>query len=89
MWSVVRRLIAAVVLLIVLASPGTALDNGLARTPPMGWMSWERYACQIDCNQYPDSCINEQLYMAMADRLAADGFKELGYQYVNGNDKDY
>lgn len=22
-----------------------ALDNGLALTPPMGWMSWQRYRC--------------------------------------------
>lgn len=34
-----------------------ALDNGLALTPPMGWMSWERYRCIIDCDLYPDDCI--------------------------------
>lgn len=22
-----------------------ALNNGLALTPPMGWMSWQRYRC--------------------------------------------
>lgn len=34
-----------------------ALDNGLARTPPMGWMSWERFRCITDCEKYPDECI--------------------------------
>lgn len=34
-----------------------ALDNGLARTPPMGWMSWERFRCITDCDKYPDECI--------------------------------
>jgi alpha-galactosidase len=63
-----------------------ALNDGLVRTPPMGWLSWERFACQTDCDKYPHSCINEQLYKDMADRLAADGFKELGYQYVNIDD---
>ena len=34
-----------------------ALENGLARTPPMGWMSWERFRCNTDCATYPDTCI--------------------------------
>ncbi len=34
-----------------------ALDNGLALTPPMGWMSWQRFRCIIDCDLYPDECI--------------------------------
>jgi alpha-galactosidase len=63
-----------------------ALNDGLVRTPPMGWLSWVRYACETNCDKYPNSCISEQLYKDMADRLAADGFKELGYQYVNIDD---
>jgi len=63
-----------------------ALNDGLVRTPPMGWLSWERYACETNCEKYPNSCINEKLYKDMADRLAADGFKELGYEYVNIDD---
>lgn len=34
-----------------------ALENGLARTPPMGFMTWQRYRCIIDCDLYPDECI--------------------------------
>lgn len=34
-----------------------ALDNGLARTPPMGWLSWERFRCNTDCKNFPDECI--------------------------------
>lgn len=47
------------VLLIVVSCALTvfALDNGLARTPPMGWLSWERFRCAIDCNLYPSECI--------------------------------
>lgn len=33
------------------------LDNGLALTPPMGWLAWERYRCITDCEKYPDECI--------------------------------
>lgn len=34
-----------------------ALDNGLALTPPMGWLTWQRYRCTVDCELYPDECI--------------------------------
>jgi len=34
-----------------------ALDNGLAKTPPMGWMTWERFRCNIDCKEDPENCI--------------------------------
>lgn len=33
------------------------LDNGLALTPPMGWMHWQRFRCLVDCVNYPDECI--------------------------------
>lgn len=36
---------------------GQALENGLARTPPMGWMAWQRYRCNVDCDNYPEDCI--------------------------------
>jgi hypothetical protein len=34
-----------------------ALDNGLVLTPVMGWLSWERFRCEVDCKKFPDSCI--------------------------------
>jgi len=34
-----------------------SLDNGLAKTPPMGWLSWERFRCNTDCENDPDNCI--------------------------------
>ncbi|XP_054159759.1 alpha-N-acetylgalactosaminidase-like [Oppia nitens] len=61
-------------------------NDGLALTPPMGWLSWVRFACETDCKKYPNSCINEELYKEQADRLVKDGFKELGYVYVNIDD---
>jgi alpha-N-acetylgalactosaminidase len=45
------------------------LDNGLAKTPPMGWMSWAQFFCEIDCVHHPYSCISEDLYMEMGERL--------------------
>ncbi|XP_002733825.2 alpha-N-acetylgalactosaminidase-like [Saccoglossus kowalevskii] len=69
--------------LVILSLYGTfSLDNGLARTPPMGWMAWERFRCNIDCVNDPDNCIGEKLFMQIADHMSTDGFKDVGYEYV-------
>jgi alpha-galactosidase len=53
-------------------TPPPAPDAGLALTPPMGWNSWNRFACNI----------NEQLIRDTADALASSGMKDAGYQYL-------
>ncbi|MFH4979169.1 hypothetical protein AB6A40_005878 [Gnathostoma spinigerum] len=63
-----------------------SLDNGLVRTPPMGWMSWTKFYCQTDCIRHPFTCISERLYMEMADRLVEDGYANAGYKYVHIDD---
>ncbi|XP_072348162.1 alpha-N-acetylgalactosaminidase [Scyliorhinus torazame] len=73
-------------LTLLLISRGLSLDNGLMRTPPMGWLAWERFRCNVDCKSDPGNCISERLFIEMADRLAEDGWKELGYEYVNIDD---
>ncbi|KIH51750.1 alpha-galactosidase [Ancylostoma duodenale] len=69
-----------------LATFAVALDNGLARTPPMGWMSWTQFRCQVNCAKYPDDCINEKLYQTMADRLVSDGYLDAGYNRIHVDD---
>lgn len=49
-----------------------ALENGVARTPPMGWNSWNTFGCNI----------NETLIRQMADSIVSSGMRDLGYQYV-------
>ncbi len=44
----------------------------LARTPPMGWNSWNRFQCDV----------SESLIKEMADALVSSGMKDAGYQYV-------
>jgi alpha-galactosidase len=51
-------------------------DNGLARTPPMGWNSWNHFANRID-----DATVRE-----IADAMAANGMRDAGYVYVNIDD---
>jgi alpha-galactosidase len=51
-------------------------DNGLARTPPMGWNSWNHFK-----NKVSDAMIR-----AMADAMVASGMKQAGYTYINIDD---
>ena len=71
-----------VVSLFLIGRQISAKDDSIVKTPPMGWLSWLRFECQTDCKKYPNECIDENLYKAHADRLVADGYKDLGYQYV-------
>lgn len=43
--------------LVLLVSSVSTLENGLSRTPPMGWLAWERFRCNIDCEHDPENCI--------------------------------
>ncbi|HEX3046011.1 MAG TPA: glycoside hydrolase family 27 protein [Bacillota bacterium] len=54
----------------------TALDNGLARTPPMGWNSWNYFAGNI----------NEKLVREIADAMVKSGMRDAGYEYINIDD---
>jgi alpha-galactosidase len=44
----------------------------LALTPPMGWNSWNKFACNV----------SEDLIKGMADAMVKSGMKDAGYQYV-------
>ncbi|MFJ5599036.1 glycoside hydrolase family 27 protein [Micromonospora parva] len=54
------------------APTAQALDNGVARTPPMGWNSWNSFGCNI----------NEALIRQTADAIVSSGMRDLGYNYV-------
>ena len=65
-------LLAAIMLCAVSPTNAYSLDNGLARTPPMGWNSWNKFACDV----------NEQLIREMADAMVTSGMKDAGYVYL-------
>lgn len=50
--------------------------DGLALTPPMGWNSWNKFACNVD----------EHMIKEMADAMVANGMKDAGYTYINIDD---
>jgi hypothetical protein len=72
-----------VVLALLLVAQAAALLNGAALTPPMGWLSWQRYRCAIGCNNATGAdCFNEKLIRDTADAMVSLGYKDAGYEYV-------
>jgi len=51
-------------------------DNGLARTPPMGWNSWNHFAEKVD----------DGVVRAAADAMVSSGMAAAGYTYINIDD---
>jgi alpha-galactosidase len=47
-------------------------QGGLARTPPMGWNSWNHFGCDV----------SDRLIRETADALVASGMRDAGYRYV-------
>jgi alpha-galactosidase len=67
------RMFSVMLFLMLAASFGRALDNGLAKTPPMGWNSWNKFACKG---------LNEKVVRETADSMVSNGMKDAGYQFV-------
>jgi hypothetical protein len=51
-------------------------ETGAAKTPPMGWNSWNAFRTEVDENKV----------MGAAQALVDDGLAKLGYVYVNLDD---
>lgn len=50
--------------------------NGLAKTPPMGWNSWNLFADKVD----------DLIVRTMADAMVSSGMRDAGYLYINIDD---
>jgi alpha-galactosidase len=79
-----KRAIHACVVLATVAISGLAMSGpavaqkfeGLAKTPQLGWNSWNKFGCNV----------SEQMIRETADAMVASGMKDAGYQYVNIDD---
>jgi len=60
----------------LVAQENNSVSKDLARTPPMGWNSWNKFACNV----------SEDMIKSMADAVVKSGMKDAGYQYVNIDD---
>ncbi len=53
----------------LLAQEKSSVSANLALTPPMGWNSWNKFACNV----------SEDLIKGMADAVVRSGMKDAGY----------
>lgn len=61
-----------IVLLFAAAQSYAQKFDGLAKTPPMGWNTWNKFACNVD----------EKLIREAADAMVSSGLKDAGYVYI-------
>jgi alpha-galactosidase len=57
---------------LLIASSSGALQNGLARTPPMGWNSYNKFGGNV----------TEAQVKAIADAFVSQGLKAAGYEFI-------
>ncbi|MEH0153284.1 glycoside hydrolase family 27 protein [Limibacter armeniacum] len=67
-----KLLISIAAILCTIGSLQAQKFDGLAKTPPMGWNSWNTFATDI----------NEQLVKDIADSFVKYGLKDAGYEYI-------
>ena len=67
-----KLLVFAALLFVLSATNAHAHDNGLAKTPPMGWNSWNKFGCNV----------SEKLVKEMADAMVTSGMRDAGYLYL-------
>lgn len=67
-----NKVLVIALLLAVMCPLQAQKFQGLAKTPPMGWNSWNKFACDV----------SEKMIREVADAMVASGMKDAGYQYI-------
>ena len=57
---------------VLLTSSALAVNNGLARTPQMGWNNWNSLGCDV----------SQSLLLDTSRKLVDSGLRDVGYNYV-------
>jgi alpha-galactosidase len=67
-----KKLLFTILLAASLIGASAQKFDGLAKTPPMGWNSWNKFGCRV----------SEKLVMQAADQMVASGMQDAGYEYI-------
>jgi alpha-galactosidase len=72
----IRRILSLSIATFALATAASAQSQpawmDIAKTPPMGWNSWNKFGCNV----------SESLIREVTDAMVSSGMKDAGYQYV-------
>ncbi|HET6569742.1 MAG TPA: glycoside hydrolase family 27 protein [Rhodothermales bacterium] len=68
-----KRLSFCLLALLLAGTAHAQKFENLALTPPMGWNSWNKFACDG---------LNEQVVRETADAMVSTGMKDAGYEYI-------
>jgi alpha-galactosidase len=74
--SLIAILLAIAFALPLAGQDKTTVSSTIALTPPMGWNSWNKFACNV----------SEDMIKSMAEAMVNSGMKDAGYEYVNIDD---
>ena len=66
-----KKIVLVIFVLSSLFASAQKFQN-LALTPPMGWNSWNKFACNV----------SEKLLKETADAMVSTGMRDAGYQYI-------
>jgi alpha-galactosidase len=67
-----KKLIVSLLIGMILSAASGQKFEELALTPPMGWNSWNDFACDV----------NETKIMEVADAMVESGMRDAGYSYI-------
>lgn len=73
----------AVCAIIVSSTQVMALQNGLCRTPPMGFNTWNWFGCR---NSSGHGLVTDTMMRQITDAMISKGMAAVGYNYVNIDD---
>ncbi|WP_363321533.1 glycoside hydrolase family 27 protein [Plebeiibacterium sediminum] len=66
-----KNLLLITLLLLGFITKAQKFDD-LAQTPPMGWNSWNKFACNV----------SDEMLRDIADAMVSSGMKDAGYEYI-------
>jgi alpha-galactosidase len=67
-----RKILITLAIVLAFGAVSAQKFDNLAMTPPMGWNSWNKFACDVSA----------KLLMETADAMAASGMRDAGYEYI-------